>query len=225
MAISKQVRANVARNLRRQIDRRIKQAQAAAQSAKNDFLAQAYNRKIEKLENAKQNTYLTSKSMDGKRVLKSDKDVRKGLQQASQELMTSQYLTEKGRRNLASTQSQLNAASAGAASTFTKAEAKIFFRATQNAWQRPGVSVKERIPAILEYYGYENLSELVADVLTLNQKAVETSKLTYTEELTPEQRAAADEESDIKEAQQSPQYLTEVIEFPDPSGLTELRKA
>ena len=82
-----------------------------------------------------------------------------------------------------------------------------------------------RNQAILEYYGYESLSELVSDVLAMNQRALEASKLSYEEALTKEQQETADEETDIREAKQYPQYLREVISMPEPSGLNELPKA
>lgn len=125
---------------------------------------------------------------------------------------------------MSSTQMQLNAASVEGVSEFTQAEVKIFFKATQRAWQRPGVSVKERLPAILEYYGYENLSELVSDILTLNQEAVRNSEIFYEEKGTKEQESFQTEQ-DVKEAQVSPDYLKDVIPMPESSGLEELEKA
>lgn len=225
MAIPKQVRSNVARNIRRQIDRRIARTEKILSNAKGTVLEQSYKKKIARLEEAKKATYATSRTDEGKRVIKSDQEITRGLQAASKELSRSRYLTERGARNMTSTQMQLNAASVGAASQYTQAEAKIFFKATQKAWQREGVSIKERVPAIMEYYGYENLSELVSDILTLNQEAVRRSELTYKEELTPEQEEALAGEQDEREAQQSPTYLMDVIAMPEPSGLDELEKA
>lgn len=225
MAIDKKIRSNVARNIRRQIDRRIARTEKILSNAKGTVLEQSYKKKIERLEKAKSATYATSRTDEGKRVIKSDQEITRGLQAASKELSRSRYLTERGSRNLTSTQMQLNAASTGAASQYTQAEAKIFFKATQKAWQREGVSIKERVPVIMEYYGYENLSELVSDILTLNQEAVRRSELTYKEKLTPEQEEALAGEQDEKEAQQSPTYLMDVIAMPEPSGLDELEKA
>lgn len=225
MAIPKRIRTNVARNIRRQLERRIARTEKIKDNAKSVFLKQSYEKKIERLQEAKKATYATYKTDAGKRAIKSDEQITRGLQAASQELSRSRYLTERGLRNMASTQMQLNAASVGAESTMTQAEAKIFFKATQKAWQREGVSVKDRIPAIMEYYGYENLSELVSDILTLNQEAVRRSELTYKEKLTKEQEESLDEEQDVKEAQQSPTYLADVISMPEPSGLEELDKS
>lgn len=226
MAIDKRVRTNVARNLRRQLERRIARTERIKeQYSEGSALRTSYEKKIERLQEAKNNTYTISRTDEGKRVVKSDREITKGLQEASKELVRSRYLTERGLRNMASTQMQLNAASVENVSEFTQAEVKIFFKATQRAWQREGVSVKDRIPAILEYYGYENLSELVSDILTLNQEAVRNSEIFYEEELTKEQKESLANEQDVKEAQQSPTYLADVIPMAEASGLEELEKA
>lgn len=224
MALSKKIRTNVARNLRRQIDRRIARAEQIKSEARSQFIEQSYERKIAQLKESKKATYITAINDEGKRVTRSDAEITRGLQKASQELSQSRYITQRGHRNLASTQSQLNAASTGAVSEYTKEEVKIFYRATQKAWQRPGVSVQDRNQAILEYYGYENLSELVSDVLTLNQQAVDKAKQLNAEDLTSEQSEATSD-NDVREAQQSPTYLQDVIEMPDSSGLEELEKS
>lgn len=220
----KQTFANIARNIRRQADRRIAQLNKIAQNAKNKFVAQGANQRIAQIEQAKRETYYR-RTEDGVTRQTTEEERRAGLQKLAQGLSSTRYASVRGRRNLSSTEAQLNAATADAPSVYTKAETKIFYKATQKAWQRPGVSVKERNQAILEYYGYENLSELVSDILTMNSKAVEASQLFYSEELTPEQREAADEEQDIKEAAQYPMYLRDVIPMAEPSGLSELEKA
>lgn len=225
MAINKRVRSNVARNIRRQIDRRIARTERIkAQYEEGSALYTSYEKKISQLQEAKNNTYATSRTEEGKRIIKSDQEITIGLQEASKELVRSRYLTERGLRNMTSTQMQLNAGSVESVSEYTQAEVKIFFRATQRAWDREGVSVKERIPAIMEFYGYENLSELVSDILTLNQEAVRKSEKFYKEKGTKEQEDFQTEQ-DVKEAQQSPTYLADVIPMAEPSGLRELEKA
>lgn len=224
MALPKRIRTNVARNIRRQLDTRIAQFRRAMDSTKSDILAQGYKQRIASLEEAKKGTYVTAQNEAGKRVQRSDEQITEGIQAASRELMSTRFASNRGRRNMASTQAQLNAASVNAESMYTKEEVRIFYRATQKAWQREGVSLKDRNVAILEYYGYENLSELVSDILALNRHALEKAKLTPQEDLTPEQKDAADQ-NDVREAQQSPEYLMDVIEMPDPSGLAEIEKA
>ena len=224
MSLSKKIRTNVARNLRRQIDSRILRAQQIKSAAKSEFIEQSYEKKIARLEDAKKATYIVTQNDEGKRITRSDAEITKGIQKAAEELMHSRYITQRGHRNLASTQAQLNAASTNAVSEYTKSEVRIFYRATQKAWQRKGVDVRSRNQAILEYYGYENLSELVSDVLTLNQEAVDRAKKLEMEKLTKEQSDSTSD-NDVKEAQQSPTYLQDVIEMPDSSGLEELEKS
>ena len=216
--------ATIARNIRRQADRRIAQLEKIAAGAKNQFVAQGAKQRIARIEQAKQGTYINN--AEGKRIAnRSNEERTESLQALSRELVSTRYASVRGRRNLKSTETQLNAATSDASSVYTKAEVKIFYKATQAAWQRPGVKLQDRNAAILEYYGYENLSELVSDVLTMNSNAVEASKHDYTENLTPEQREAMEGESDVKEAQSSPDYLREVVSMPEPSGLNELPKA
>ena len=223
MALPNKVRTNVARNLRRQIDTKIRQAQKAIDTAKSAFLKKSYERKISRLEEAKKMTYITTRNDDGKRVTRSETDIRQGMQTAARELSQSRYLSERGRRSLAATETQLNAASSDRTSVYTKADIKIFDRATQKAWDREGVSIQERNQAILAYYGYENLADLVADVLALNQKAVDKANQMYAKRQTEEQDEFADE-NDVREAAQYPMYLRDVISMAEPSGLSEIEK-
>lgn len=223
MALSKKIRSNVARNLRRQIDTKMKQAERAFNATESAYLRESYSKKIARLRDAKQMTYITTRNDDGKRVTRSDTDIRQGMQEAAEELSKSRYLSERGRRSLAATATQLNAASSGRTSVYTQAENKIFYRATQRAWDRPDVSLKERNQAILAYYGYENLADLVADVLALNQKAVDKANQMYGENQTEEQDSFVDE-NDIQESKRYPNYLRDVIAMAEPSGLEELEK-
>ena len=222
MALPKRIRTNVARNIRRQLDTKIRQARHAMDTAKSQIIEQGYRKRIAELEEAKKATYVTRVSDAGKRIQRSDAEITQGIQAASRKIMENRFMSKRGQQNLRSTQMQLNAASVNAESMYTKAEVQVFYRATQKAWQREGVSIKERNMAILEYYGYENLAELVSDVLAINKEALDKTKRTPQDEgLTPEQKEAL-EKGDVQEAQQSPD---DVIEMPDPSGLTEIEKA
>jgi hypothetical protein len=214
--------ADVARTVRRQADTKIKQLERIKDNAKNEYVREGAERRIERIRQFASGTYY--KDSSGKTIEgRSDEYRRRSLQALARELSSTRYASARGQRNLKSTQVQLNLASAGQESSmYTEAEAKIFYRATQRAWQREGIKPSERNKAILEYYGYENLSDLVSDVLTMNWKAVEASKkrVNYEDE-TEEQREARDE-NDVREAQSSPTYLTEVVSFTEPSGLEEL---
>ena len=223
MAVKKTF-AYYARNARRAAERTINNLERLARTTKNKFAAQGARKKIEEIEQLKERTYINN--AEGKRIVgRSNEERSEALDALKEAVQSSRFASARGRRNLASTQKQLNLASVDLPSIYTKAEVKIFYRATQNAWQREGVDFHYRNEAILEYYGYESLSELVSDVLAMNQRALEASKLSYEEALTKEQKEAADEETDIREAKQYPQYLREVISMPEPSGLNELPKA
>lgn len=66
---------------------------------------------------------------------------------------------------------QLNAATKGdEISTFTETEARVFFRATQQAWE--GVSVNKRLDAILEAYDTKSLEVVWQKVKALNEDRI-----------------------------------------------------
>lgn len=53
---------------------------------------------------------------------------------------------------------------------------KIFWRFTQNVWQKPGVPVDKRLEAIMEAYGANSLSELFDTIMQRNEKVLEYVK-------------------------------------------------
>lgn len=216
--------ASVARNIRRQADTRIAQLEKRAATAKNELVRKGIEQRIKLIQEAKEGTYIRDAS--GKRIAgRTEGDRRESLQKLASNLASTRYASARGAKNLASTQMQLNLASVNEPSSlYTKAEKDIFYSATQRAWNREGVPTSKRNEAILEYYGYEKLSDLVADILAINWRSVEKSKKKPKEQLTEEQKELM-EENDVKEAQGSPDYLKDVIPMPEPSGLAELAKA
>ena len=50
---------------------------------------------------------------------------------------------------------------------------KIFWRYTQNVWQKPGVPADKRLEAIMEAYGANSLSELFDTIMQRNEKALQ----------------------------------------------------
>lgn len=209
------------RNLRRRVDTRIKQLQKIAEQSQSTIAKRGAEQRIERLEKAKSNTYV--RNSEGERIVPQLRE--RAFTALENELDSTRYASAQGTRNLKTTANQLNLATvADASSYYTEAEVHIFYRATQNAWQREGVSIENRNEAILEYYGYERLSELVADVLAANWRAVEKSKESKKKKQSQEQEEMADE-LDVKEAQESPDYMKDVIMIDDPSGLEEPEKA
>ena len=49
---------------------------------------------------------------------------------------------------------------------------KIFWRYTQNVWQKPGIPADKRLEAIMEAYGATSLSELFDTIMQRNEKAL-----------------------------------------------------
>ena len=49
---------------------------------------------------------------------------------------------------------------------------KIFWRYTQNVWQKPGIPPDKRLEAIMEAYGANSLSELFDTIMQRNEKAL-----------------------------------------------------
>lgn len=62
---------------------------------------------------------------------------------------------------------------------------KVFWRYTQNVWQRPDVAPNKRLEAIMEAYGANSLSELFDTIMQRNEKVLEYAKnmKTHTGEL------------------------------------------
>lgn len=209
------------RNIRRRVDTRIRQLQKIAEESQSTIAKRGAEQRIERLEKAKSKTYV--KNAEGERIVPQLRE--RAFTALENELDSTRYASVQGTRNLKITANQLNLATVSDSSSYyTEAEVHIFYRATQNAWQREGVSIENRNEAILEYYGYERLSELVADVLAANWRAVEKSKQSQKKKQSQEQEEMADE-IDVKEAQESPDYMKDVIMIDDPSGLEEPEKA
>lgn len=53
---------------------------------------------------------------------------------------------------------------------------KIFWRYTQNVWQRPDVPVNKRLEAVMKAYGANSLSELFDVIMQRNEKVLEYVK-------------------------------------------------
>lgn len=124
------------------------------------------------------------------------------------------YIGRSGQSN-AVTQSEINKASVGLESQYTRAQVKIFYRATQKAWQKPGIGEHNRNEAILSYYGRTNLAAFVEEVLAQNQVALRAQNA-LPESLTEEQRAFYEKEQQVDNADAekgSPTYMANVITF------------
>lgn len=56
---------------------------------------------------------------------------------------------------------------------FGREQVKIFWRYTQNIWQRPDVPPDKRLEAVMKAYGATSLSELFETIMQRNEKALE----------------------------------------------------
>lgn len=56
---------------------------------------------------------------------------------------------------------------------FGREKVKIFWRYTQNVWQRPDVPPDKRLDAVMKAYGATSLSELFETIMERNKKALE----------------------------------------------------
>lgn len=71
---------------------------------------------------------------------------------------------------------EMRIASKGGASAlgeFGREKVKIFWRYTQNIWQRPDVPPDKRLDAVMKAYGATSLSELFETIMERNKKALE----------------------------------------------------
>ena len=59
---------------------------------------------------------------------------------------------------------------------FGREKVKIFWRYTQNIWQRPDVPPEKRLEVIMEAYGVNSLSELFDTIMQRNEKVLEYVK-------------------------------------------------
>lgn len=58
----------------------------------------------------------------------------------------------------------------------SREKVKIFWRYTQNVWQRPDVAPNKRLEAIMKAYDANSLSELFDTIMSRNEKALQYAK-------------------------------------------------
>lgn len=59
---------------------------------------------------------------------------------------------------------------------FGREKVKIFWRYTQNIWQRPDVPPDKRLEAVMQAYGATSLSEVFETIMKRNEKALEYAR-------------------------------------------------
>ena len=59
---------------------------------------------------------------------------------------------------------------------FGREKVKIFWRYTQNIWQKPNISPDKRLEAVMKAYGADSLSELFDIIMARNEKVLQYAK-------------------------------------------------
>lgn len=209
--------------IRRKINTRIKGISTILEN-KNlpKRLRDSYEATVLDLRMAQAGTRTRTKS--GKKIVGRTKEkLETSLKVAEKLAADTEVYTGNRRRGFLFTQNQLNAASAGADSVFTKAEVKIFYRATQKAWEGKSSKIN-RNQAILEYYGRSNLESLVEEVLEINKLAVKAASLDPTKFMTDEQREEYEkaQQADTTDGEKgSPTYMAAVVTLEEFQNLVE----
>lgn len=158
-------------NERRKIARRIKSLQQAAKETQSTTVASTIQEEIRMLQKAKRASKLRTKSG---RVIKSHntEEYKQNALRTLQELNDKygSYVRSMRSQN-AITQTEINIASVGGESTYTREEVKAFYHATEKIWNaksQTGESIvgeHNRNEAIMKAYGVRSLSEVFKIVL------------------------------------------------------------
>lgn len=228
-----------AQQLRKMGQRRVERLQAVIKSEETSERVRNWaSRQVSEIKSAMQGTRQYSKS--GKRYKSKSKNYIKGqisrLEAAVKEVAPRYTVSGD---SFEVTQRELNRASVGAASSYTKKEAKIFYRATQKIWQQKGIGDHDRNQAILDHFNSirkENglsplrLDEIVDYVLDANRRIQQMQDL-EPQELTDEQKELyseaqqGDSEDYDKNSPTSATVMSSIIEamqdlyvLPDPSA-------
>lgn len=200
--------------LRRTAKRRIAQLQKEVNQTSSSKERMFYNQMIDTLRNQISRTYQRNPQTRQATGYKED-----DLRLAGQNLQRINVAAEIGRGRQARsnfiTQQELNAAESyyfigPTQGEFTREEVKIFYRATQEAWENLPASA-DRNRAILDYYGETDLRSFVEKVTReYNAEAVERAHRDITESQATEEGLEPDEFDD-SDRNGSPDYLAFVI--------------
>ena len=187
--------AKQGRNERRRLQRRIDKLQSELDSGKEmtDIAQKKLQDSIEELKQAQEATKLVT-TIEGKVLRKTEEQVKTAISEAQVINRRYSVYLDTERKSFLATQSELNKASAGLESIYTKEQAQIFYKMTQKAWQREKVDPKHRNEAILEYYGRTSLAAFVDEVTEMNKKRLEWQKNNPEEDMTDEDKKRNDEE-------------------------------
>ena len=201
-------RAKVRRTAKRRIERLEKEIARTGSDKERYFYRQQINVLRDQISKTYERNPLTYKATGF-----SKDELRIATQNLRRTNVASQLGTSNQRRRNFMTQQELNNAESyqfigPVQGEFTREEAQIFYRATQEAWEGIPTSA-DRNRAILEYYGETDLREFVRKVLSLNERARRIAHEGAPEEYADESELAADDIEADREG--SPEFLAYVV--------------
>lgn len=196
--------AQQGRNERRKLQRRINKLQAELSSGKkmSSIGKKKLQGSIAELKSAMEATKIVTIA-NGKATRKSEAEVKSAISNAQSLNRRYSVYLDTERKAFLTTQSEMNKASSGVDSVYTKEQVQIFYKMTQRAWQREGVDIKHRNEAILEHYGRTNLAAFVDEVLEMNKRLVEWQRNNPEDDMTEEdeERNAAEQQFDQEDVE------------------------
>lgn len=153
---------NLAYRARQMGERRVKRLQKYMESSLvGSKEKQIIRDRIKEINSAIQGTRQYSKT--GKRYRsKSAKYISKQLKRLQSAIAETPALLRSNERAYRTTERQINMASAKRPSVYTKEQAQLFYRTTQEIWQREGVTEHERNKAIMDHVNAERLANGLA---------------------------------------------------------------
>lgn len=194
-----------AQNLRRKGQRRIERLQDLISNDNTTGRVRKWaKQQVKEITSAMQGTRQYSKS--GKRYKSKTESYIKGQISRLEAAVSATPLYNAIGDSFAITQSELNRASVGLPSAYTKIEASLFYRATQKIWQKKGIGEHARNEAIMDYFNSIriknelsplSLSEIVDYVLAANER------MGAIQELEPQEKLSEEQEKLYNEAQQA----------------------
>ena len=163
--------AKEGRNVRRNLQRRINKLENRlnTNTPRTQIAEERIKKSIVKLREAQEATKFRA-TVDGAMRTRTEEEIKAGIARAKELSTRYTVYLDTERKSFLTTQSELNKASVEQPSVYTKEEVQIFYKMTQEAWQREGVDLHERNEAILAYYGRTSLAEFVDEVLETNKE-------------------------------------------------------
>lgn len=167
----------------------------------NDIISQNYASQIEKY-------------VKGTYGLKSDNDITSILQTVADVKSTTEFGSDSRKEKIFTR--NIAQASVGGVSTVSKEEVKIFYGATQKAWE--GLPIEKRNQAIKDYFGVETLEEAWEKVFETESAQNALKEARRNQEPISSDSDIQDGTNDEKEGKGSPPYMKGLVIDLDTNG-------